>query len=278
MSIIESLKDLSKLRQDGVLSEEEFNSQKQILLSENQDIVTTPIVPKKSTNGCITVAMVILFVLAGIAYWKIVIPGIILWFIWRHLTTSSLNKIMISIVLAVLAFCFIFDWDSIRPMPSKDTSVQPAMVSQEPMTVEEKIKSYINNKLGDKTNNKEDRIDSIYIQDDIVQITMNSDEGWDESDTKRTVIRKVMSVFGPEYSGQSPKSSIFDQDTSINTVIVSAKVKVLDVKGNESNIVQLLVRFDKGNYNSIKWDNFDFKNLATVANEYNEGEYFRNIY
>ena len=130
--------------------------------------------------------------------------------------------------------------------------------TKKPLTVEEQIKNEINKELGEKTNNKKDRIVSLRIEESgYVEIVLNSDDSLSTKSTKDSMLYDATDAF-----------PILFKDKSIQRARIIFISTLVDVYGKESDEEVIRITLTRETNDKITWDNFNIDNFGTVAENF----------
>ena len=149
-----------------------------------------------------------------------------------------------------------------HPDTSKATSSQ--VKPQKPASLNQIITQNVNNDLGSRNSSQKKRVVSVQVDmysagGKSVTITLNGDDNLTNNLTKKGLQMNSNPVF---------KSAFKNKE--VNCVIVAWQLPLSDPYGKTSDEVVMRIKLTRDTFNKIDWNNFDFQNYPTIADDYFE--------
>ncbi|NNV07764.1 hypothetical protein ETC03_15720 [Geobacillus sp. MMMUD3] len=146
------------------------------------------------------------------------------------------------------------------------TADTPKQASSKPKTLDEAVKNIVIEELGEKTNTDKKRIIDIKINNDagttdkndkIVTVKLYADDNLTAKMLKSRALSDSKKVF----------EKLF-QNNEVSKVLLIWEFTLVDKYGSESDGTILRVGIDRQTADKINWENFDYNNFETVAQQY----------
>lgn len=146
------------------------------------------------------------------------------------------------------------------------TADTPKQASSKPKTLDEAVKNIVIEELGEKTNTDKKRIIDIKINNDagttdkndkIVTVKLYADDNLTAKMLKSRALSDSKKVF----------EKLF-QNNEVSKALLIWEFTLVDKYGNESDGTILRVGIDRQTADKINWENFDYNNFETVAQQY----------
>ncbi|OEH53072.1 hypothetical protein AQ616_18725 [Oceanobacillus sp. E9] len=131
----------------------------------------------------------------------------------------------------------------------------PEASSEEPneLTAEEKIIE----KLGEKTNQDQERLISYSNEDGVIEVVLAGDQSLDDEGTLKLMLYNAQDVFPILFEEEQTK------EASINI-----QQTFVDKYGKESEQDALQIMISQETNDKITWENFNIDNFSEVADDY----------
>ena len=127
------------------------------------------------------------------------------------------------------------------------------------LTVEDQIKNDVYEELGEKSNNKKDRIVNLDIEKSTgyAKIILAGDNSLSTKDTKEKQLFDAEDVF-----------PILFKDKSIEKAMVTFQLPLVDKYGKETDEDVIRIVLTRETNDKIVWKNFNIDNFGTVAENF----------
>lgn len=128
-----------------------------------------------------------------------------------------------------------------------------------PLTLEEQIKSDINDELGEKNNDKKDRIVKLEVEKStgFVKVVLAGDQSLSTKSTKEKQLFDATDVF-----------PILFKNDSVKKAMVTFQLPLVDAYGKETDQDVVRIMLERETNDKIVWKNFNIDNFSTVADSF----------
>jgi uncharacterized membrane protein len=143
---------------------------------------------------------------------------------------------------------------------------QQEVVEEKELTIDELVHKAIVDAVGKKTNMDNDRIIDIQVNDHlgteedndyIIIAKLFANENLTANMTRKGILKQSTEVFEPLFSTDG-----------VTEVVLMWHLTLVDAYGNEKDDTVVKVTLSKETADKINWDNFDYNNYTTIADDY----------
>lgn len=185
--------------------------------------------------------------------------------------TSGIKVIIFIIVIVISVVLAVFDKDDKKDNTSESNNTTAAISNQtietetkvDPTTLNDTdyIKYCITSKIGDKTNEKKDKIVSIVNDNKDYTIVLNAEDNLTNNLIKNAILGEIKKF----YIEFTKESNRIDNVSSITTIY---NFPLKDSYGNTSDKQIFKIIFDSNTIKKTNWNDILTTNLTTIANDY----------
>jgi hypothetical protein len=153
---------------------------------------------------------------------------------------------------------------------NQPTKPQATATPAKPLTLEEKIKQALPESMSDVTVTTDDAINfktdaDVKGKKDVTIEANHTGTYWDTRSTKQATWKEATDII----------KKVFPMDSTIDGIIIINEVPVTTAYGKKQKDMLTTISISRDTYNQIEFNNFDDKNIPTIADKYVENPNIR---